>query len=147
MGNQFRLDTVRITTLWAEALQNDVEWNDWIATIVAKDDVIIGSNPEAFDEESGHPAFLKCLKWASSEHHGQSKAYQSNQARLKFISDKVASKINNISKKLSRPDGSVPNRPAGYDVRYGVKKRGAAALDWKLLGNLFHADDFTPDPE
>ncbi|MHA2302804.1 MAG: hypothetical protein ACXACD_17805 [Candidatus Thorarchaeota archaeon] len=147
MGSQFRIDTVRITTLWAEALQRDLEWNTWIAEVVAKDDVIIGANPDAFHPETGHPAFIKCLEWAGKEYPSKSEAYQMNQARLKFISDKVSSKINNISKKLARPDGSIPNKPSGYDVRFGVKKRGAAPLDWKQLGNLFHDDDYTPEPE
>ncbi len=141
----FRIDTTHIITLWAQCLQDDMSWCDWIAKVVSRDDRISEDNPDAFHETDGHPTYIKDLAWAEREFPGKSKAHKSNQARLKFLSDRVSSKINNIRPKMKRSDGSVPNRPHGYSERWGVKKKGAAPLDWTALGNLFHADDFKAD--
>lgn len=145
MAKTFRLDSTIIVTLWAEALQNDLSWNEFIADKVATHEALVEANEECFRFPDGHAAYTKAVGWAQSEYPNKGSDYQLNQARLKVWSDKTYQKINNIRTKFKKPDGSLPNRPKDADKRWGVGRKGKKALAWGDLATLFSEEDYSPD--
>ena len=142
----FKLPTVEVIKHWAQAIQSNTPWNDFVIGVM-KDEAFTAANEHYFNPPDGmsNPlAYEKSLGWAKMEFPDKSEDHQTNQARCYLYSNKLLQKLNNLrSRDHFKKDGKALDRPDGLEDRWGVSKtRGRVAIDWDNLLTLFADKDF-----